>query len=51
MERGGNPHVWDVYGRTALYIAVGNGASGASGAGRAGRAGGAGAGEEAFCGR
>ena len=24
MERGGNPHVWDVYGRTALYIAVGN---------------------------
>ena len=27
MERGGNPHVWDVYGRTALYIAVGNAAA------------------------
>src|SRR5690349_17685008 len=24
IERGGNPHLWDVYGRTALYIAVGN---------------------------
>ena len=36
MERGGNPHVWDVYGRTALYLAVGE-ASGAAG----GRAGGA----------
>ena len=22
MEHGGNPHLWDVYGRTALYIAV-----------------------------
>jgi ankyrin repeat protein len=34
MERGGNPHVWDVYGRTALYIAVGN--SGGPAAGRGG---------------
>ena len=34
MERGGNPHVWDVYGRTALYIAVGNaGGGGAAGGG------------------
>jgi ankyrin repeat protein len=41
MDRGGNPHVWDVYGRTALYIAVGN-AGGAGGAG--GGRGGAGAG-------
>src|SRR5687767_10199661 len=40
IERGGNPHVWDVYGRTALYIAVGNtGAGGAAGAGRAAGAG------------
>ena len=31
MERGGNPHVWDVYGRTALYIAVGNASGGAGG--------------------
>jgi serine/threonine-protein phosphatase 6 regulatory ankyrin repeat subunit B len=38
MERGGNPHVWDVYGRTALYIAVGN-AGGATGGGAAGRGG------------
>jgi hypothetical protein len=30
LERGGNPHLWDVYGRTALYIAVGN--AGATGA-------------------
>ena len=28
MDRGGNPHVWDVYGRTALYIAVGNAGGG-----------------------
>ena len=27
LEHGGNPHVWDVYGRTALYIAVGEGAA------------------------
>ncbi|MEO8259085.1 MAG: ankyrin repeat domain-containing protein [Acidobacteriota bacterium] len=33
MERGGNPQVWDVYGRTALYIAVGN-AGGGGGGGR-----------------
>src|SRR5688572_26109568 len=45
IERGGNPHVWDVYGRTALYIAVGNtGAGGAAGAGRAAGAGGGGRG-------
>jgi ankyrin repeat protein len=46
MDRGGNPQVWDVYGRTALYIAVGNasGGGGAGGAGAAGRgAGGRGA--------
>jgi ankyrin repeat protein len=37
MDRGGNPHVWDVYGRTALYIAVGNaGGAGAGGRGAAG---------------
>ena len=34
MDRGGNPHVWDVYGRTALYIAVGN-AGGGGGRGAA----------------
>ena len=43
MERGGNPHVWDVYGRTALYIAVGNAggapAGGTVGAAPAGRGG------------
>jgi ankyrin repeat protein len=42
IERGGNPHMWDVYGRTALYIAVGNASGGAVGAG--GRAGAGGAG-------
>ena len=31
MDRGGSPHVWDVYGRTALYIAVGNAGGGAAG--------------------
>jgi ankyrin repeat protein len=37
MDRGGNPHVWDVYGRTALYIAVGNtGGAAAGGRGRVG---------------
>jgi len=55
MERGGNPHVWDVYGRTALYLAVGNssgtppaapagpagqGRGGGRGGGQGGRAGG-----------
>src|SRR6188472_1515185 len=30
MERGGNPHLFDVYGRTALYIAVGNTGTGAA---------------------
>jgi uncharacterized protein len=39
MERGGNPHLWDVYGRTALYIAVGNATGGAGGGGAAGRGG------------
>ena len=41
LEHGGNPHVWDVYGRTALYIAVGNagGGGGAGGGGAAGRGG------------
>jgi ankyrin repeat protein len=39
MEHGGNPHVWDVYGRTALYIAVGN--AGGNADGRGGPAGGA----------
>jgi ankyrin repeat protein len=43
MDRGGNPHVWDVYGRTALYIAVGN-AGGGAGAGADGRGGAAGRG-------
>lgn len=33
MERGGNPHVWDVYGRTALYLAVGEGGGGGGGRG------------------
>jgi ankyrin repeat protein len=42
MERGGNPHVWDVYGRTALYLAVGEG-GGAGGRGAAPAAGGRGA--------
>jgi ankyrin repeat protein len=39
MERGGNPHVWDVYGRTALYIAVGNTGGGAAGGAAPGRGG------------
>jgi uncharacterized protein len=43
MDRGGNPHVWDVYGRTALYIAVGN-AGGGGGAGAVGPGGAAGRG-------
>jgi ankyrin repeat protein len=43
IDRGGNPHVWDVYGRTALYLAVGNAGSADGGAGGASRAGGAGA--------
>jgi ankyrin repeat protein len=48
IEHGANPHVWDVYGRTALYIAVGN----ASGAGApAGAGGGRGAGAPAAGGR
>ncbi|MGH9239112.1 MAG: ankyrin repeat domain-containing protein [Vicinamibacterales bacterium] len=42
MERGGNPHVWDVYGRTALYLAVGEG-GGAGGRGAVPAAGGRGA--------
>ncbi len=33
MERGGSPHVWDVYGRTALYLAVGKSAGPAAGRG------------------
>src|SRR5688572_420174 len=41
MERGGNPHVWDVYGRTALYIAVGNANSGGAAGGRGGAGAGA----------
>jgi ankyrin repeat protein len=36
MERGGNPHLWDVYGRTALYIAVGNTGGGNAGGRNAG---------------
>jgi ankyrin repeat protein len=36
MDRGGNPQVWDVYGRTALYIAVGNAGSGGAAGGRGG---------------
>jgi uncharacterized protein len=59
IERGGNPHVWDVYGRTALYLAVGEG-GGAGGrgpgaaapaAGGRGGAPGAGAGRGAQAGR
>jgi len=60
VERGGNPHVWDVYGRTALYLAVGEGggpgrgaaaAPGAGGRGAAPAAGGRGAGPGAGAGR
>ena len=43
IERGGNPHVWDVYGRTALYIAVGNAGAGAAPGARGGASGRAGA--------
>jgi ankyrin repeat protein len=51
MDRGANPHLWDVYGRTALYIAVdkktapgggapgGRGGPGAGAGGRGGQAG------------
>jgi ankyrin repeat protein len=38
IDRGGNPQVWDVYGRTALYIAVGN-VGGGGGGGRGGAGG------------
>jgi uncharacterized protein len=45
MQKGGNPHLWDVYGRTALYIAVGNAApappAGGGAPGRGGPGGGA----------
>jgi len=46
MDRGANPHLFDVYGRTALYIAVGNvpGAGGAGGGGAGGAGGGGGRG-------
>jgi ankyrin repeat protein len=51
LDKGANPHLWDVYGRTALYVAVdkkpvaGAGAGGqGGGAGRGGPGGGAGAG-------
>ena len=47
LDKGANPHLWDVYGRTALYIAAGNvpgaaagGAGGAGGGGRGGAPGG-----------
>jgi ankyrin repeat protein len=40
LEHGGNPNVWDVYGRTALYIAVDHAGGGAGGAGAPGGAGG-----------
>ena len=44
LEHRGNPHLWDVYGRTALYIAVDR-APGAAGGGAApGRGGGRGGG-------
>ena len=43
LDHGGNPHLWDVYGRTALYIAVDHAAVAAP-AGAAGGRGGAGAG-------
>jgi cytohesin len=33
LDRGGNPHVWDWYGRTALYIAVDRKGGGSSGGG------------------
>jgi ankyrin repeat protein len=50
LEHRGNPHLWDVYGRTALYIAVdrapgaagGGAAPGGGGGGRGGQGGGAG---------
>jgi ankyrin repeat protein len=42
LEHGGNPNLWDVYGRTALYIAVDHagGAAGAAPGGGGGRGGG-----------
>src|SRR4029453_19138965 len=45
LEHKGNPHLWDVYGRTALYIAVdhaGGAAGAAPGGGGGGRGGGGG---------
>jgi ankyrin repeat protein len=45
MDHGANPHVWDLYGRTALYIAVNGkngGGGGGFGGGRGGRGGGGG---------
>jgi ankyrin repeat protein len=50
LEHGGNPKLWDVYGRTALYVAVDHavaaagGAPGGAGGGRGGFGGGGGRG-------
>jgi ankyrin repeat protein len=53
LDHGANPHVWDIYGRTALYVAVdhapgaaaaGAGAGAGGGAGRGGAGGGGGRG-------
>jgi uncharacterized protein len=41
LDRGANPHVWDWWGRTALYIAVDRKESAGGGGGRGGRGGGA----------
>jgi ankyrin repeat protein len=39
MDHGANPHLWDVYGRTALYVAVDKKAAGGGGGGFGGGAG------------
>jgi ankyrin repeat protein len=44
IERGANPHLWDVYGRTALYIAVDHAGGAAAAAGGGGAGGGRGGG-------
>jgi ankyrin repeat protein len=44
LDRGANPHVWDWWGRTALYIAIDRKENSGGGGGRGGAAGGGGRG-------
>jgi ankyrin repeat protein len=44
LDKGANPHVWDIYGRTALYVAVDQAPGAAAAGGGAGAGGGGGGG-------